>query len=304
MNRQYIATFAIFVVLAAVTGAVYQFYFKDRLATYAENRSKYEELDGRLTRVGKLFNTTKPEAVVAMWSGAVIPWKDALTERSAYFNIKDVYDADPPPEGAILRFYYETESNKLIGQIYQAAAMRNPPCELPAVVRAYFGSPSMDQLTGRTVTKEDVITWLQQIRLGCQVTKLLLDAGVFQIHEISMWPKRTEDSLLEMHTAGVSFNTTTKNLYTFLDKIRLADHYMNHNSIKISNRNLLMVEPVLEVQMLITQARYIPPAPGKGPMPTSAGPGKPGTAGTGATKASTSTTNTEEKSWWQNLWPF
>jgi len=314
MNRQYIATFAIFIVLAGVCGAVYQFYFKERLQTYADNREKYEKLSAQLKRIGTVFNKTKPDAVVSMWSGAVVPWRDAVAARTSFFDIKEVYEADPPPEGVILRFYYENESNRLISQLYQAAASRNPPCELPPIVHSYFGSPSMDQLTGRTVTKEDVIDWLRQIRLGCQITKLLLDAGVYQIHEITMWPKRIEDQLLEMQTSGVAFNASAKNLYTFMDKIRLADHYINHNSMKISNQNLLMVEPVLEIQMLITQSHYVAPAPGKGPV--LAAPARPGattgpigmaartTSATGGTTTTTTSTETEEKSWWQKLWPF
>ncbi|MBI5091246.1 MAG: hypothetical protein HZB26_02250 [Candidatus Hydrogenedentes bacterium] len=273
MNKQYILTIVVFIALAGVTAAVYQFYFRERLDAYAENEKKYEALSKRLDTISKAFSNTKPDAVVTMWSNAVIPWRDAVAQRSEYFNLKEVYEADPPPEGVMLKFYYETESNRLIGQLYQAAAMRNPPCNLPIVASTYFDAPSMSQLAGVSVTKENVTSWLQQIRLGCYVTKQLLDSGVSRIYDLNLWPKRVENGSLEMHTAGVSVSITAQNLFTFMDKLQTSTRYICVNAIKISNRYLYSGgrDPQLEVQMLITQARHVESAPGAAPAPPVAG---------------------------------
>lgn len=311
MNRQYVFTVVVLLAVAGATAGVYQFYFKEQLETFAENRNNLDLLQKQLQTLQKTFDKTKPDVIVRMWRGAVIPWSDAVTQRATFFNLKEVYETEPMPEGELPRFYYEKESNRLIAQIQNAAYTRNPPCHLPAVVYAQFGAPQMSQLTGQAVTREDVELWLQRIRQGCFITKMLLDAKVITIGNIVLWPKRVEGGVLELHTVGVSVMMTARNLIAFTDALRMSERFTQLNAISVSNPHLrYSSDPVLQVQMLFTLGRYLEPPPGSADAlggTVMAAAGASPQAQLGAMRRSiqrTATPAEPEKKWWHSLWPF
>ncbi len=239
-------------------GGIYQFYFKGLLDQYSQNIARRELLRTRLVELASTdgFSGYRPASLVSAWRGYIQPWTDALESRASYYRIDEVV-VDPVPEGKIPKFHYAEEFDKRVLNLRTYAYSRNPPCQIPADLYGYFGVPTPDSIVARSVTSQEVVTWLQQFERGAQLLRLFIDAGAETIQEFHIWPVRTEhDGTLEMYTVGALISIRMERLAQFLDDLQRANRYISVDGLSIENSNLISwYDPSLQVRMLLTQAK-------------------------------------------------
>lgn len=281
MKREYIVIILMLVVVASVTGGVYEFYFKPRLEIYAQDRDRAEQLESQLKQLEQTFMKFAPKDIVKAWKGEVVPWRDAVFSRAPYFNMADFFEIQPVPDAMMLKFYYQEESKRMLDQL-RSKIRENPTCTVMNLDR--FGAPpaaSFDQMDQAAVANG-----LRLIAFGSSMVDMLLKAKPTEISAVELWPKRVEyDGLLRMYTTGLAFKMTMENLATFIEEELRAPtkrRYFDINAISIQNKHLRVTQaPVLDVRMLLTQAAFVERAamdrtPGNMPRQGGAMPGAPG----------------------------
>ncbi len=273
-----IAVLAVGLVLAAV-GSAYQFYYKQRLARYAENLQTRDSLELVLGDLEKTFESKDPDGLITHLRNQVQPLAEKVVQRGQFFNTGDALQIDPIPEGKLLRFYYADEFVKMLNELRQDALSRTPYCSYPDANT--FGAPRPEELEGRTVTEQQVKQWLRLIKFGSAAVRVLMDAKALSIYDVQVWPGRAEyDNMLWMRTVGLSFVMRYADLVAFIDKLQLENRYFNINAISIQNRYLRWpTEPPVEVQMLLTQADYNATAGTQAAPQAPQAPGAPGPPG-------------------------
>ena len=268
-----IAILAVGLVLAGV-GSAYQFYYKQRLAQYAENLETLNSLEAALVDLETKFEGKDPEGLITHWRNQVQPLAEKVVQRAQFFNTGDALQIDPIPEGKLLRFYYADEFVKMLNELRQDAVSRTPYCPYPDA--STFGAARPEELEGRTVTEEQVKQWLRLIKFGSATVRMLMDAKALSIYDVQVWPRRDE-GMLSMRTVGLSFVMRYADLVAFIDKLQLENRYFNINAIGLQNRYLRWpTEPPVEVQMLLTQADYNAAAGTQAAAPAPEAPGLPG----------------------------
>ena len=311
MYRESVFLAIILVILAAVLGGGYQFYFKERLQQYAEDEKVYQDLEKKLSELESKFSNTRPDRVLEVWSAAVQPWVEAVNDRKKIFNLGTATEIVPVPEGKIPRFHYEEQYNQMFATLLQETYQKG--VYFP---QTSFGAPAPSTLTGRAPTAEEVHAWLQLIAFGSDTVRLLMNNGAVQIFAIEVWPP-WQQGTLEMRSVGLSFSMTLRNLVDFIDNLTGDPRqYYNINAIRIANRSLrLSADPLLEVAMVLTRAKFdetaapatVAVAGGGAPGASPFGGGSPfGGFGLGASgQSGTGSTATDKKqSWWKKILPF
>ncbi len=316
---KFVPILMVVVFLASLAGT-YQFYFRERLEEYAQNEQRLQRMEQKLDSLRDTFadeqgQPVEPTFVIQQWREAQEPWREALQARSALFTIGVDEEIASIPEGRTPRFFYEEKIEELVTDLQRYAQQNR--VFLPDVT---FGVPQREQLTGQSVTEENVQMWLERFAFGDAIARKMIDANASQIRHIEIWPPRTEYGLLEKRTVGLDFTMTMDQLVNFLDTVGRDQRYYNVDAIRVVNRHLRVpYAPPLEVQMLLTQARFLSEdeqrdAPAAA-QPAQAGGfgggqfadfrslfggpddddnGVPGGRGRGA----------QSESWWQRLWPF
>lgn len=326
-QRHHIAPLALFLLLVGSIVGVYQFYFKEQLEIYAENREKRDTLVQIVNRLENSFRgdggVGVPEEMVAKTRQRVRPYADAVDRRARLFNIEGMEEFSPVPEGDIPRFHYQQEMPRKWDELRQAARESRTAYNEGIT----FNVPFPDELAGRQVTRQQVHGWLRQLSFGTSIARILFDANARQINAINVWPD-LEWPLLRVRTVGLAFSMEFNDLARFLERLELEDErFMNVNAFRITNPNLLTSgPPQLSVEMLITFAIYKDDTPGQDlPDAPDAGfrPQAPRTAGTGGdgdvqdmlaalqlrrAEQGGAAEQRRELTWWQRwrpyIWPF
>lgn len=316
MKKQYIVPIVVLILFAGGMGAVYQFYFRIQLEQYAKNTQMQADLNKRLEELQTTFSgadkrPVSPDEFVSQWRGAVQPWNDALVDRSTYFIIPE--PTERAPENAVPKFFYRERFPTLITQLQQYAYSRSV-----MIPDTTFGAPLPSDLDNRSVDADQVNGWLRQLSAGTDVIKLLVDNGAAQVVEVDLWPAYIDNDLLEKRTVGVRVLITLEKLTAFLDKLYAESRYFNVDAVRIHNTSVRTpYQPWLEVEMLITQAKYVEGGQAKA-APQASGAQAAGATGdpmakmmdalkakraaAGKDKADAATTQT--KSWWRKYLPF
>lgn len=319
MSRHHIITILALILILGAMGATWQFYFKEKLQAYTEAEDEMNRLEQRLTSLNQKFKGRNPEVVLAAVRGAVGPMKQAAQARSRFFTMNDMWAEEKVPEdqATMVKFYYEQQYKEKYAEVQRRAYTNTPPTLLPAdFMTQFFQVPDPTQLMNMAVNKGDVEKWLTQINFGMAVIDMLTQNKAYQVTQMLVWEPREEFQVLEMRTVGLAFTMQAESLINFLETLREADRYYSVNALRIQNRVLTATygSPYLEVEMLLTFARYLPEkslgeAADKGQAaPTlAAAPGPQTTSFQGfrpafATAGTTAPKRTE--SWWQKLWPF
>lgn len=282
-KRHHIAPLLLFAVLIASVAGVYQFYFREHLAIYAENREHRETLVQIAQRLENSFRGEQgvgvPNLMVERTRQHVVPYQDAVERRARFFNVAGMQDFNRVPEGTIARFHFQEEHPRMWNELRQAANQAR--CFFNDGID--FGVPFPDDLTGQ-VNEQQVNRWLRQFSFGKSVAQMLFDANATQIANINVWPDRDE-GLLRKRTVGLAFTIPFNDLARFLERLDLEDErYIRVDAFRVVNQNLLTGNaPVLTVEMLITFAIYREEATPDGPgmRPPGAAPGFAGGAGAG-----------------------
>ncbi|HEO72491.1 MAG TPA: hypothetical protein ENN80_14625 [Candidatus Hydrogenedentes bacterium] len=257
MKKEHVFVIVMVVVVAATSGAVYQFYFRPQLEIYAQDQQHAELLEQRLKRLDEVFGGFEPSTVVSAWRGQVQPWTEALFERGDFFNLGELYDTPPVPEQMMLKFWYRDESKRMLDQLQKKINSKEPPCRYPNPLR--FGAPYSHDYA--TMDKTQVTTGLRLIKIGSTMVEMLLNANASEITAVEIWPPRfAYGDLLHMRTTGLEFKMTMENLVKFIEgDIRMARRYLDIEALSLSNTQLRSQHtPELAVRMLLTQAQFKP----------------------------------------------
>lgn len=263
MSRERIIYSGVLVLILAAFGAVYQFYFKEKLEQYRENIVYRDQLKGVLEQLQNTFGRVKPDVLASRWREEVQPWRDAVLERSRYFGFGDwrehpKYDEDT---GTILRFWYDETSNEMILNLYQEVGQKMGQYNLvPQDLRYEFGVASLSDWEQANITEEDAYRNLAQLNFGMNVIRMFMDAEASYIQRISLWPPSQMDrygTQLNFRPVGVHFSMTTENLVKFLDDLRTRERYFNVSALRITYPYICYPqEPMLDVQMVLSQAIF------------------------------------------------
>ncbi|MFO7774927.1 MAG: hypothetical protein R6W89_03935 [Candidatus Hydrogenedentota bacterium] len=258
MNRYKIAPIVMLLLFLAALGGSWQFYFKERLEQYAENQQHLEELEEKLNTFQDTFaaedgGVVDPEFVIARWEEAVEPWSEALTQRASFFEIEALPDEPLVPEDVTARFYYEEQIEEEVQDLFQYAWDNN--CTIPQTT---FGVPTQEQVSGQEIDREQAERWLRRFNFGAAAMRRLIDANALQINEFQVWPPRMEYEMLEMRTVGAFFYMRINDLVPMLESFGREDQYYTVDALRITNTQLIAQQnPPLQIEMLLTQARFI-----------------------------------------------
>lgn len=258
MNRYKIAPIVMVLLFLAALGGSWQFYFKERLEQYAENQQHLEELEEKLSTLRDTFaaedgGVVDPEFVIARWREAVEPWSEALTQRASFFEIEALPDEPLVPEDVTARFYYEEQIEEEVQDLFQYAWDNN--CNIPQTT---FGVPTQEQVSGQEIDREQAERWLRRFNFGAAAMRRLIDANALQINEFQVWPPRMEYGMLEMRTVGAFFYMRINDLVPMLESFGREDQYYTVDALRITNTQLIAQQnPPLQIEMLLTQARFI-----------------------------------------------
>ncbi len=254
ISKQTIVMVLLLIIALAAIGAGYQFWVKETLERYNEDERYAEELERKLEDLQTTFARTKPELVLEQWRNVIEPWEQSIAQRKQYFTLGDAMEIEEVPEDKLARYHYEEQYNKLLPALQQEVYEKGVYYQITG-----FGVPAPPSLSGASVREEDVERWLRRIALGCDTVRMLADANVRYIQAVELWPPRTEQGVLRMHTAGLAFSMNLADLVAFIDRLTTdRNQFYDINAIWIANRNLVAsAEPLLEVQMLVTRAEVI-----------------------------------------------
>ena len=182
-QRHHIAPLLLFVLLVGTMAGVYQFYFREQLALYAENREKRETLVQIVNRLENSFRGDQgvgvPEVMVAKTRNKVIPYADAVERRARFFNIEGMQEFTPVAEGDIARFHYQAEYPRVWNELQQKA--REARCIFNPGID--FNVPTPDSLAGQQVTRQQVHNWLRRFSFGASMAQMMFDARARQVME-------------------------------------------------------------------------------------------------------------------------
>ncbi len=254
-------------VLFAFLGAffsVYQFYLKGKLEEYHNDELLKETLLTTLRELEDAFSGIEPALLKREWRAGVQPWHDALGQRATYFNYGDwVAYEQPPKEGQILKFWYDEVSNKMVWDFNEKALKATGNyTAYPPDIRDNLGVAKLEDLQTYDLTETDVIRQLAGLNYGMEQCQQLFDAKASSVTDISIWKmqdKPEHKGLLSIQTMGVAFTMTMKDFSNYLKELRLADRYFSVEGLRITYPYIgYNVEPQLQVEMLLSQANYMP----------------------------------------------
>lgn len=261
----------LFLALGAFFG-VYQFYFKQKLADYAKDAIAKKNAEDAYQRLSDTFGGYKPDDVIQAWAGVVQPWKEAVLERGEFFNDAGWREGTKTPEDvAILRFWYDEQIKKERNDLYTKFSQVQGLLQVPPYDQIFtqFGVQTIEDFQGRDITRQDVNRELAEFAFGTKVCNMLLDAKAAYINQVWLWPGREltdHDGLLRLWTVGLDFGMNMRDFTRFVDdRLRTADRYFNIEGIKIEYSYVgYNVEPLLNIKMLLSMARFVEAKSGTG----------------------------------------
>lgn len=284
LTKEHIVAIVVLVAVLGALGGVYQFYYKQRLDEYAKNITQLKNLEDALAKAKTDFALVEggpsyiPDVLISAYTNEIQPLEEEVLRRGRFFSLDESLKVDPPPSGVFLSIYYKNEFNKLYNELRQDVMSRIP--YWPYYPETNFGAPLPSDFEGSTPQVSEITQGLARVKFGCSLVRMLMDAKAVTISEIEIWPPyEGADKLLSMRTVGLAFMIKLEDLVTFLDKLRMSERYYSVDAISIQNRYLRwQPEPPVEVQMLLTQAEFVPPSakPAAGPGEMVAGARGPG----------------------------
>ncbi|NLV40187.1 MAG: hypothetical protein GXY15_03030 [Candidatus Hydrogenedentes bacterium] len=275
-------------VLTAVFGALgagAYFFAKPMFDQYKEDERLRQSLEQTLTSLRDNFQGYVPDLLINGWQEKMQPWRDARTERSAYFSFGDWFDTEKPPVEARLRkFWYVEVTNKAIQDFWTEVYAKTRSYEtFPQDVRKLFGVAAEQDWQGRDVTDAEIERNMFQLSFGLSACRFFLKNNVTQMSNMSIWPRRTAKEygdMLAMQTLGAQLTIPARDLVKMFEELRMADRYFSVDGMKITYPYIAYnVEPQLQVQMLLTQANYRKQFVEGSDKADAAAPGAPGAPG-------------------------
>lgn len=270
-------------VLGALGGGAY-FFAKPMFDQYKEDERLRQSLEQTLSALRDNFQGYVPDLLINGWQDKMQPWRNARTERSAYFNFGDWFETEKPPVEARLRkFWYVEVTNKLIQEFWTEVYAKTRSYEtFPQDLRKLHGVAAEQDWQGRDVSDAEIERNMTRLAFGLSACRFLLKSNVTQVTGMSIWPRRTAKEygdMLAMQTLGAQFTIPSRDLVKMFEELRMADRYFSVDGMKITYPYIAYnVEPQLQVQMLLTQANYRKQFVEGSDKADAAAPGAPGGA--------------------------
>lgn len=249
--------------LAAFGGmaAGYQFYVKERMKELNDHLAREQALKNKIQQMQTAFadietgEGIKPEFVLAEYRGKLGPWRDSVQRRGAYFDLNSDTSDIAVPEGAVPRYYYKEIYPKLLQDLNAKAYTEQ------TYLAARFPVPDPSAYDGQNPKPEVIEEHLRDIAFYTDIAELLIEHDAAQINEITIWPPVNDASIrsgdLVKRTTGLHFTMGLAELTNFWNTLLRDDQYWSVDALRINNTNLRNATPILDVQMLLTQARYV-----------------------------------------------
>lgn len=272
MNRERILWTSVLVLALATFGGVYQFYFKEKLASYASHVIVKKNAEDAYKNLVDKFEGANPDEVIRLWREVVQPWKESVIERGKYFDDGGWREHEKPADDVpILKFWYtkelQTQFTKLYTEFSQTPGLvQYPPYE--QLIKEFRVRELSDFPNGEMQLK-DVNQELSKVAFGMQVCRMMMKAKTNYLSHVFLWsPRETkeQDGLIRLWTIGLDFGMDMKTLTNFVDNtLRTSNRYFTLEGIKIQYPYVgYDVEPVLRVQMLLTTATFVEAKSGTG----------------------------------------
>lgn len=256
----------VFLLLAAFGGmaAGYQFYVKDRMKELNDHLAREEALKNKIQQMQTAFadietgKGIKPEFVLAEYRGQLGPWRESVQRRGAYFELRSDTQDIEVPEGSVPRYYYKEQYPKLLQDLttkaYTEQTYLNPAA-------ATFPVPDPASYDGQNPKPELIEEHLRDIAFYTDMAELLIAHNAVSINGIFPWPAVNDGNIrsgdLIKRSTGLDFSMGLGDLTNFWNTLLRDDQYWSIDALRITNTNLRDPNPLLNVQMLLTQARYV-----------------------------------------------
>lgn len=258
MKKSVIFLSILLVLSIAGTYAVYELYVKQRMKELAEHLERERQLTAKIQKLETTFFGTSPQVVLQEWREATQPWSDALERRTTFFALDKGVERVQIPAEAIPRFYYRDELPKRIQALQEYAEQKNV-----IVSDVNCGVPAFDSFkAGSNPTRAEIADHFLKYDYCASITRLLIDAGPESLQPLTIWPemetKLKSGGTVRERTTGVRMKIRLEPLSRFLDSVGQSDRYFRINGLKISNTDLTIQDPVLDVELLLTQATFVP----------------------------------------------
>lgn len=259
MKKSVVLLTILLLVSIAGTYAVYELYVKQRMKELGEHLDREQELRDRIAELEDTFYRTQPPAILKEWRESTQPWAEAVEARTEFFNLGGIPLEVDIPEEVFPKLYYQDELPKLREELENYAYQKNV-----GVADFNCGVPAPNSYgQGTDPSAEEIAGHLEDYKYCAAITRMLIDAGPQYIEPLVIWPEREiklpgRGGVLKERTVGVRWDIRMEDLVKFIDQLRGANRYFRIEALRISNRQLLQADPVLKVEMLLTQAYFVP----------------------------------------------
>lgn len=267
MRRNQIIFGSILLLVLASFGAVYQFYFREKLEQYNKDRKFREDLEAAAQDISSFFSGTAPETVITRWRNEVQPWAEALQDRASFFDIAGWYEHENPPEqGRILSVWFGEELRKMEDKLYQDIAEKAPniyPFPENILNSLDVKRQNDEARQAQEITIPFANEQLARLAFGTRFLDLLLEEKILGLNEIAVWPRRQDKNhkgQIVLQTAAADVNIYMRHLVHLLEVLRRQKRYFHVDAIKVSNPIIAtesaQQEPYVRAQLLITQGVF------------------------------------------------
>jgi hypothetical protein len=224
---------------------------------YGEHTAQAKQLQERIGGLETTFAKGKPDAVVEAWRRATQPWSDAVQSRTQFFTPGSFTPEIDIPEGAIPKIYYKQELPKRIKALEDYAAEKQVQVD-----DVNCGVPAADHYGEGTFPSRDEITkHLHDYDYCSALTRLLIDAKPVSVSPLKIWTEREEkgrSGAIVKRTTGVNMQMNTQSFIRFVDKLAQYERYFTIDEFKATNAYLHQPDPLLTVDLIMTQAEFRP----------------------------------------------
>ncbi len=258
-KRRIIGTLLLFTAFGAF-GAVYKFYFEEKLQSYKQDQELLARLETTREDMEQFFSYVQPDVLTNSWRAQIQSWDQALNERSRYFNFGE-WDEFPeyPGDGPILRFWYQDRVDEMLESYYRMVYEKMGRYDLVPDVSTAMNIMTIDTWDMMNGDEQYAHRELARLSFAISFMEMLMDHDVSAVSAFSMWPRATAGSgqLLTRQTVGVQVSMSAQNFIRLVEHMRTSDRYFTIDAMKIAYPYIgYEREPELFIELLITQARF------------------------------------------------
>ncbi len=256
MRKQQIIAILIVLLLAGGVAAGYQFYFRPAVEKFSKDQKYLEDLNTKISQLKSTFPSGKPEATVDAVNAKIQPWNETIAQRASQFSLRDFKKIDPLPKTNVLKEYYEKTASKVVTdlqtELYTKGVYYRPTIDL------FFGVARPGTLTGRRVNEQQVTSWLETLKLGTSMTRLMIDSDIIGIDDIHMWTPRAQPNGLTSYAVGVSMWMTLDQFCRFVERLQTDETMcISIQGFRMTNTALrAWPDPPLKIDLVFTIDEY------------------------------------------------